>query len=461
MEQRPDSAGRRAWLVGLLFLVVVGPWVKHLTAQPAARLALTAAVAEHAAIGIDDYEGILGVDRIVRDGHLYSDKAPGQPVLAVPFFLLERAAGADPAEVPRGEGNLTLWWITFWSSAVPGALLVVLVAHLCRAATSPVGTLATIAVAFGTLIMPFSAELYGHVLATALGVAAWALVRGERTAARMVLAGATAGLAVVVEYQMVLFVAIVAVFLVVRGGWRSAGRFAVGGAPFVALLLAYQAAAFGSPLRTSYSEKSVHADGGAAIVGVPDPEQALEVLFGSRGLLLFAPVTAIGLLGLYRLARGERGSARDDAIVGLAVFVAYLALQAGWPNPWGGEMPGPRYMIPALPLLAPGIAIAWRPRGASEWVALGWSVAMMTLPLITLHLVPAGGVTGLQHLENLENFGIAPTIWTMAFGGAGWLVYAATIVGAAALLRRDLRARRSLASAGDSPSPTRSSLAPP
>lgn len=455
MSDRDGELHRRAWLVGLLFLLVVGPWVKELSAQPASRLALTAAIVDHGTIRIDEYQTILGVDQIERAGHLYSDKAPGQPFLAAPAYAASQAFGADPAEVPRAEGNLTLWWITFWSSAVPGALLVVLMCRVCQRVVPEEAVLATIAMAFGTLLLAFSAELYGHIMATALGVAAWSLVSARITTPRLLLAGAIGGLAVLVEYQMVLFVAIVVTYVLVRRGWRAVVPLLVGGAPFVVLLLLYQAAAFGDPLRTSYGEKPVHAEGGTTIVGVPAPGQALEVLFGSRGLLIFAPVVGIGLFGLVRIIRGGRGRGRDAALVGLAVFVAYLGLQAGWPNPWGGEMPGPRYLIPALPLLAPGVAVAWRDLGLLGRVALAWSIAVMALPLITHHLVPDGGTTGVQHLYNIERYGISPTIWTMALGSAGWLVYAASVAAGAMLLRRDLAPRRSRASVGAPPSPTR------
>jgi hypothetical protein len=133
-----------------------------------------------------------------------------------------------------------------------------------------------------------------------------------------------------------------------------------------------------------------------------------------------------------------------------------LALQAGWGNPWGGEMPGPRYMIPALPLLAPGLAATWRRDGVLERAALLWSVAAMSLPLITLHLVPDGGVAGIEHLRNIDRFGVSPTVWTVALGPLGWAVYGAMVVGAAWLLWREV-ATRSPTSAGAPPAPTPSS----
>ena len=453
---RATTGWRRAWLAGLLFVVVVGPWAKELTAQPAARLALTAAVVDRGTIRIDDYERIVGVDRVDRDGHVYSDKAPGQPFLALPFYAAERLVGADGPEDGPLDGNLTQWWVTLWSAAIPGALLVALMVRLSAEAGPRRSVLGAVAIGFGTLLLPFSAELYGHVLATLCAVVAWDLVRRERTPGRALAAGAMAGLAVVVEYQMVLFVAVLAVFLLVRGGWRSAARFAAGGLPFALPLLAYQAAAFGGAFSSSYSEKPSAADAGATIVGVPDPRQAVEVLVGARGLLVFAPVVVVALVGLVRMVRGAPGPRRDDAVVALTVFIAYLALQAGWGNPWGGEMPGPRYMIPALPLLAPGLATTWRREGVLERAALLWSVAAMSLPLITLHLVPDGGVAGIEHLRNIDRFGVSPTVWTVALGPLGWAVYGAMVVGAAWLLWREV-ATRSPASAGAPPSPTPSS----
>jgi hypothetical protein len=445
----PHARWGRPIRLAVLFLVVVAPWVKELTVQPAARLALTAAVVDEGTIRIDRYEGIVGIDRVERDGHLYSDKAPGQPFLAVPAYWSARLVGAEDASVPRGEGNLTLWWVTLWSSTVPGAVVVGVLAHRALRGRAA-GLVAAAGIGFATLWLPFSAELYGHVLVAALGLATWLLVERATSPARLVAAGLLAGLTVLVEYQMILLVVVLAGYVLVRRGARRVAAFAAGGVPVAVLLLAYQAAAFGGPLRTSYGEKPVHDEGGATIVGIPSPVQAVEVLFGSRGLVLFTPVVAIALYGLVVRARGAANGERDEARVGLAVFVVFLALQAGWPNPWGGEMPGPRYIIPALPFLAPGLQEGWvRLVGAARqplgrlvaWGALVWSVVAMSLPLITLHLVPAGGATVRSHLDNLDRFGVSPTVWTLAFGGLGWVIHGASVAGAVWWLRSADRSR--------------------
>lgn len=427
---------RLSVLVGLLFLVVVGPWVKELSAQPGARLALTGALADEGTIRIDDYAAIVDFDRVEIDGRLYSDKAPGQPFYAVPFYALSQAVGAEPAETFRIEGNLTLWWVTLWSSAIPGAVLAATVAHLCLKDRED-GLVGVLAIMFGSLLLPLSAELYGHVMATALAVGGWALVH-DRPAGwrRPALAGLLLGLSVLVEYPMVVAAAIVALFVLIRMGGRPASVLVAAAAPSAFALLAYQAAAFGSPFSSSYDKKPIHDEGGTAIVGLPKPLQALEILFGTRGLVWFTPIVVIGVLGLIRLARRADEPRRDQAIVALAIFGAYYLLQAGWPNAWGGDAPGPRYMLSGFPLLALGIpAILGSLRVFGRGAAI-WSAVVMGLPLITYHLVPTGGALFGQHVDYLRDDGLSPTIWSMAFGWGGWVVYAATIVGAAALLWR-------------------------
>lgn len=422
------SSAQRSVLIGFAFLVAVGPWVKELTAQPAARVALTAAIVDHGTIRLDGYEDVVFVDRVERDGHLYSDKAPGQPLWAIPFYAVERAVGAEPASHSRLDGNLTLWWVTLWSATVPGAVLVALVHQLLRRRVAPwSAAFGAVAVGCGSLLLPFSAELYGHVLATAAAYGAWMLVRAPSPSRRAVVAaGALVGWCVLIEYQMVLLALVLLVLVAVRQRARVLW-FALAGAPFAAVLLAYQDAAFGSPFRSSYGEKP---GASVAVLGAPSPRQALEVLFGDRGIFVFTPIVLLGVVGLWMAARDRRSALRLDGVVGLAVFGAYLALQSGWGNPWGGEMPGPRYLIPALPFVAAGVAVVHQRAARLTSAVLAVSVVTMAFPLITLHLVPEGGVPVAAHLENIRTFGFSPTVWTLLAGDAGWAVHLVTVVGA-------------------------------
>ena len=124
--------------------------------------------------GIDGYR--LGPDHTDRDGHVYSDKAPGQEVLAVPAYLGARLVGADPARTGRIEGNLSLWWVTLWSAGLPGVGIILLVAVAAHRRGTPIPPPALATLAFGTLLLPFSINLYGHLLGALLGFGAWLVI---------------------------------------------------------------------------------------------------------------------------------------------------------------------------------------------------------------------------------------------------------------------------------------------
>ena len=240
------------------------------------------------------------------------------------------------------------------------------------------------------------------------------------------------------EYQAAIVVAVIGVWLLVRHR-RLVLLYALGGVPGALALGAYQWAVLGSPFTSSYSQKDVHKSATPLITGVPKPVQALKVLFGSRGILLFTPIVAAGLWGLWRLAR-RVGPLRDDAIVGLTVFVALLLLQAGWPNPWGGEMPGPRYMIAALPFLAVGIAEAWTARPRLVVVLGGVSTFSMAWPLLARHLVAHGDWLITAQLTDVNLNGFMPTLFTMALGSLGWAVHGLLVMAAAWNLQRTAQA---------------------
>lgn len=424
----------------VLWLVAVGPIVHDLTAQGAPRVALTGAIVDDQDIKIDDY--LVGFDYAERDGHTYSDKAPGQEILAIPVYGAARLVGAEPALVPRVASNLTLWWVTLWSAGIPAVAIIVLAAVAAHRRGTPIPLPALATLAFGTMLLPFAANLYGHVLGAALGFGAWLVFdRAPVTWKRGLTGGALIGLAVAVEYPLAIVGIVLAALLAIRRQWTGLAGYVVGGLPFAALLAVYQNAAFGSPFASGYTDKSSHQGASLLITGVPKLTMLAEVLFGSRGLLLFTPVVGVGIYGLVRLWRQERDS---GALVALIVTAGFLLLQAGWVNPWGGDGPGPRYVIPMLPFLALGIASAWAGIAPPirRFVA-GISIASMVLPTITFHLVPQGSNLLSGPLRTLFEDGPNPTVWSIVFGPAGWVAYGASVAAAAWWFRKAAIAERS------------------
>jgi hypothetical protein len=325
-------------LLAVVVLLVTAPVLQPLMAQQASRYALTAAVWDDRTVTIDRYEHLLSVDLAERDGRLYSDKAPGQPVLGVPAYAAYRALGGHPATQTRVFADPGLWAVTLVSAMIPAALLAVAMRRFALRAAPERATHAALGLALGTMLLPFGTVLFGHVLAGLLGLVAYVLLTASDRPdpRRLAGAGAVAGAAVCVEYTAGIIALALAVAAAVA--WRQRALWVIAGGVGPALLLgAYHTLAFGGPLRTGYRYSvefgRYHAEG---LVGarLPEPGMLLAVLLGERGLLVLAPLVAVGLadggraggvgpvvgvaLGLDSGALGGLGLAGAVLAVGLA-----------------------------------------------------------------------------------------------------------------------------------------------
>ena len=302
------TSRRLAVLLGLALLVVIGPIVGADTAQPASRYSLTAAVAEHGSVDLTPYRLRMGVDHAIYNGHLRSDKAPGQPLLAVPVYLAGRALGAESATHARAHGDLGLWWNTLWSATIPFVVLIGLMFLVAERFTSRNAAIA-VALMLGlcSMMLPHAVNLYAHDLAALLGFGAWLAVERSPVSARhAVLGGLLVGLAVFTEYESGILLIVLGGYLLVRQRERL-GWFILGVAVPLGALAWYQRIAFGAPWHTpsAYYAGSINgtSEGGYSIPGL---HGFASVLFGYRGLVVGAPI-ALG--GSRR--RGVAGELRD------------------------------------------------------------------------------------------------------------------------------------------------------
>jgi hypothetical protein len=410
-------------------LVAFGAFVAPRTAQPASRYALTASLVDQHTVDIGHYQAMLGVDRALFEGHLRSDKGPGQPVLAAPFYLLARAVGAPAISAkPRKTDDLMLWWLTLTTSVLPLALLCSLMYRRCARVAPRAALPAALTLLLASIALPMSTSLFAHSLSALLGYAAYALIVDTWPSRwRMVAAGLLAGAAIATEYQLVIVAAIVAALAL----WRAPKRFqffVLGAIPPLAGLGWYQWRAFGSPWQTPFKYYAGVIDGQThGGYTVPKLAWLYDSTLGNRGLLLMCPIVLVGVLAAIAVV-AKRPAYRLEAVTALVVFVLYLALVSGWSGTPLLEDPGPRYMIAAFPFLAVPLAISWRRLRLVAICAALWGGWLMIAAATTDELVGIGESPIRQYVQDVRHHQFLPTVWTLELGPNGAWVYAASVV---------------------------------
>jgi hypothetical protein len=377
--------GPRLWLAfAAVVTCVAWTWLPLTMSVPneRTRVYLTMALVERGEVRVDSEVQRFGrlIDLAKSEGHYYTDKAPGSSLLGVPVYALARAL------TPGREWTSTEVLVLLRR----GLMLPIALLGLCAlfqlltqlGVSSSSAAFASVAWPLATTAQHYAGAFMGHhIVAVALVVSVLLAVQGRdaqgaRNIACSFGAGVLAGLAGLVEYQAGPACAVLGVWVLVSQRRRPLGvlAFALGVAPGLASLLAYNAAAFGSPFALSYTHVATqgfasnhnHGIGG---VDVPKLKAVLGLLISPhRGLFVTAPLSLLAIPGTVWLAQKQRSLAITVALM-VVIHVLVIAGFDGW---WGGWSYGPRLLLPVLGVAFVPIAFAldalrtWR-----------WSVALV------------------------------------------------------------------------------------
>jgi hypothetical protein len=355
--------------------------------QDISRLCLTRAIL-HGHLTIQPCAGNT-IDQASFGGHNYTDKAPGVSFIALPAAVIVRLR--DPSRWVS-EGDFRLWFVRLFVTGIAFVAATFVVGRISEGMVPGYGGAALVTYALGTLVSPLAISIFDHVLAGSLAFGAFALAWSRR----FMLAGLLAGTAAISNYPTAL-IAIVLGLYVLLSGIRPLLRFAIGAAPPLALLGAYDWAAFDSPFHLSYRYVAnvYTSDQASGFFGIhfPTAHGLHRVFVGDRGMLITFPVAVAAAAGLAFLGRRYQA----EAIVCGVAFGLLLFANCGYFNPYGGISPGPRFLVPGLPFVALGLAPAFRRWWWPTIALAAASIAAMTTLLVTW--------------ANLENMHYRGTVW--------------------------------------------------
>jgi hypothetical protein len=351
-------------LGALLFMALVsnGRPIGAGDTRPTERVA--ASLVQEGDFDLDEYPEVEPPFAREEGGRRVSIYPVLSAVLATPIFAISRAVFVLDE---TGTALAGKWAASLFSALAAGVLYLA----LGRRWPTRDAALAAVVFALGTSVWSTSQALWQHpaavlFLCTALLFWTRAEDGDDGWAGR---AGLPLALAVAARPAAAAIVAVLAVGFALR--WpRQVLKLVLWGLGPVLFVLAYQAWAFGSPLRHGFSGTlgRFAEPWGAGQIGL--------LVSPAKGLLIFTPVAVVAIVGLVRaFVRGERVLAGTLG----AAFLAHVLLVGRWTEWHGGECWGPRLLTEALPLvfffLPEGLAMA----GFAGWILAFVSIAVQVL----------------------------------------------------------------------------------
>ena len=368
------------WLVYAVYVTPAGG------VTPNRYVDLVHSIVNEGRFAIDTYQENT-IDKSYYNGHYYAGALPGPAFLAVPAYVVFKgiyalipqpvkdiASGIESfkkqtlndssfyGRVDNVEFFLSQGFLVIFVVAVFSALTGVLFFKILKlmSADETTSYLLTFAYAFGTVLFWNSTVFFEQVFTIFFALASfYMLLRLRATQFRnreLVIAGFLAGSAFLVEFSGALVAAAIFVYAVLKIKYWRVLYYVLGAVLPVLILAGYNYSLFGNPLSTPYQHlmltgfQEVMGEGFGGVT-YPHLDRFIGLLISpERGILVFAPITILGLFGLLMPSK-LRSEFKNEAIfLGLAVAVSFLFVSSfrGW-NAGNGF--GPRYLSFAIPFM--------------------------------------------------------------------------------------------------------------
>ena len=341
------------------------------------RFGVVQALGEQGGFHIERTQFASSVDRIERDGHLYSDKPLPLSVLAAAVHgAVHRLTGINFTE----NRMLAIYLVNLILSGSCSILLFLLMFNQLRRTSRgrlELKWLLALAMCLTTWLCSYSVVLNNHTPAAlaVLGmIVALEKYRRKPTLRAACLAALAAGAAGALDIPLG---AICGATVLIGIGLESAAgsrikpllAAAASGGAVVLAVLALNVIAYGTPVPLYVAGET----GNFSICAWFSPEYWGQALFGFRGLFSYQPFLLLVFPAAWLLRRKLRPAEWCGLGAALVVTVFYLMFT----NEYGGASYGFRYLIPIIPalwLVVSRWVLAWKP---AVWKTLGVAVLLL------------------------------------------------------------------------------------
>ncbi len=311
----------------------------------------------------------------------YSNKAPGIALLGIPCYYLiyhvETMIGIDPTDDVHALINAYL--LNILLTVLPISLSVLFFFRIALNLGHQnyyFALLATSALYWGTLIFPYSSQLWGHVTAAAFVIISLYFFINDLDAhshknkkksnlddgpinekpvpsvSHLIICGFFAGLAVLTEYSCIIVAFMFAIGILRTNHRIQILSYLAGGTIPIILFALYHKSCFGSyfTLANVYNNPYFLNDGYiGSLFGSFSTEALWGITFSSyRGMFIYMPVLILFIPALLERKQFKYDLVFLMCVANIFCFILMNVTFNGW---HGGACFGPRYLIPIMPFI--------------------------------------------------------------------------------------------------------------